>query len=72
MVDELMEALRQAIAKSSLSQEQIAQSAGIDKGVISRLARGERTVTRETADRIADALGYEIRMSVKLVKKKQK
>lgn len=57
----LAEALRQAITASEMSQATLAQETGIDPGVISRFIRGERSLSLETASKIADLLGLELR-----------
>jgi transcriptional regulator with XRE-family HTH domain len=39
------------------SQSELARYAGVDKAVISRFVRGERSMTLDTADRILKAMG---------------
>jgi len=51
--------LREAIERDPRSRYAISHECGVDQGVISRLMNG-RTVTTETADRLAECLGFEI------------
>lgn len=44
---------------AGLSQNQLAQRAGIDKAMVSRLERRERHPSRETIGKLADALGLD-------------
>ena len=62
-------ALRQAIAESDLTRNEIARRANIDPGMVSRFVRGERGATLWTASKIADVLGLEIVLRPKRQKK---
>jgi len=53
--------LRRAVEESPLTQYQLAKASGIDKGILSRFIRGERTITLATAARLAEALDLELR-----------
>lgn len=57
--------LRRAIQGSPLTQYQLAKVSGIDKGILSRFIRGERTITLTTAARLAEALGMELGPAVR-------
>jgi plasmid maintenance system antidote protein VapI len=52
----LSEVLRTAILKADLSAYELAQAAGVDRSVLSRFLAGRRSITLETADRLADVL----------------
>jgi transcriptional regulator with XRE-family HTH domain len=53
--------LRQAIEESPLSQYELAKVSGVNKGILSRFVRGERTITLSTAARLAEALDLDLR-----------
>ncbi len=55
-------ALRAAIKRDSRSQPVIAKAADVDKGILSRFVRGQRSMTLDTADRVCAALGVECRL----------
>jgi plasmid maintenance system antidote protein VapI len=52
----LSEQLRERIAAAGLSVYELARDAGIDRSVLSRFLAGKRTITLETADRLAPVL----------------
>ena len=52
--------LRRIIAECGLSRYEIARRSGVDKAALSRFAHGERGLTTETLDRLAEALGLEL------------
>jgi plasmid maintenance system antidote protein VapI len=52
----LSEEIRAAILKADLSAYELARAAGVDRSVVSRFLAGRRTITLETADRIAEVL----------------
>jgi len=58
---DIQEQLRQAIEESPVTQYRLAKVSGIDKGILSRFIRGERTITLATAARLAEALDLELR-----------
>ena len=58
---DIQEQLRQAIEESPVTQYRLAKISGIDKGILSRFIRGERTITLATAARLAEALDLELR-----------
>ena len=53
--------LRRAIEESPITQYALAKISGIDKGILSRFIRGERTITLATAARLVEALDLELR-----------
>ena len=53
--------LRQAIIKSGLSQYELGDLSGVNRAQINRFVRGERTLTLESAEKIVDALGLELK-----------
>lgn len=57
----LAEQLRAAIRQSGLSGNQVAYRAGVPQAVVSRFLRGERSITLNTAAKLAAALGLELR-----------
>jgi transcriptional regulator with XRE-family HTH domain len=52
----LPDAIRAAIHKSRLSVNDLARRSTVDKAVISRFLKGERTISVETAQKILSAL----------------
>ena len=56
--------LRKAIVNSGYTQNQLSELSGVNRAQINRFVKGERTLTLESAERIAKVLGLE------LVKKK--
>jgi plasmid maintenance system antidote protein VapI len=56
----LSDALRAAIDQADLSAYELAQAAGVDRSVLSRFRAGKRTITLETADRLAEVLKLRI------------
>lgn len=64
----IVKTLREAIEGSDLNITQIGELSGVDKAQISRFVNEKRTLTLESAERIAEALGLEL----KAKKKRQK
>jgi transcriptional regulator with XRE-family HTH domain len=52
--------LRQAILSAKLSRYAISKLSGVSQAVLSRFVTGGRTLTLETAAKLADALGLEL------------
>jgi transcriptional regulator with XRE-family HTH domain len=52
----LSEQLRRAIRARGMSLSALAEESGVDRAVLSRFAAGTRTITIETADRLAAVL----------------
>jgi len=63
--DDIEDQLRRAIVESPITQYKLAQVSGIDKGILSRFIRGERTITLTTAARLAEALDLELRPAMR-------
>ena len=57
----LADQLRAAICESGLTHYRLAELSGVAAAVLSRFASGERDIRLETAGRIADVLGLELR-----------
>ena len=53
--------LRQAMERSGLTRYQISQETGIAESVLSRFASGERTLSGQNIDKLADYLGLELK-----------
>lgn len=66
---DLSEQLRRAIKESGLTPYRIATDAGVDRAVMTRFVNGSRGLTLDTASRIADYLGLELRPARKRDKK---
>jgi len=54
--------LVRAIRRSRIPLRHLADRAGIDPGIVSRLLAGKRGITLRTADRLARALGLRFRL----------
>ena len=67
--EQLADSLRKAIENSGYSQAEIAVETGIDAGILSRFMRGERSLTLETAGKIAELLKLSLKPT-KATKKK--
>jgi plasmid maintenance system antidote protein VapI len=52
----LSEQLRELIGTAGPSVYELARDAGVDRSVLSRFLAGKRTITLETADRLAAVL----------------
>jgi transcriptional regulator with XRE-family HTH domain len=63
----ILDAIREAIAKSDLSAYELAKRSGIDKAALSRFINSGAGLSIESIERIAPALGLEI-----VVKKKSR
>jgi hypothetical protein len=57
MQTNLAETIRNAIRASGKSAGQLGASSCVDKAIITRFLRGERSITVETADKLLAALG---------------
>lgn len=57
----IVETLRKAMKNSGLNITQLEKLSGVDKGQISRFLNEERTLTLESAEKIAKVLGLELR-----------
>jgi len=54
--------LRKAIEASDKSNRKIEREAGLAVGTVSRFVRGMRNITLGAAERVAEALGYRLRL----------
>ena len=61
----IVKTLREAIESSDLNITQIGELSGVDKAQISRFVNEKRTLTLESAERIAEALGLELKAKKK-------
>ena len=61
----LTEALLQAIERRSESLYRLAKDSGIDYGTLHRFTNGARTLTLDTADRLAEFLELELKPRTK-------
>ena len=59
-VPSLSDEIRAAIDKADLSAYELARAAGVNRSVLSRFQAGKRTITLETADRLAEILKLRI------------
>ena len=53
--------LRAAFAESGLSRFELARRAGISYAIVHRFTGGDRGITLDTASKLADVLGLELR-----------
>lgn len=56
----IVDALRKAIRESGLTHYRIAKDAGISPDQLDRFIRRERSLTIDTAAKVADVLGLEL------------
>ena len=52
--------LRAAFAESGLSRFELARRAGVSYAIVHRFMGGDRTITLDTATKLADVLGLEL------------
>jgi transcriptional regulator with XRE-family HTH domain len=64
----LVDSIRQAVEASGKTRYRIAKESGVSAGQLSRLVNGERGMTVETIERLADALGLAIKLEPKTTK----
>ncbi len=57
----VIERLRDAVRRDGRTLKAIAAEAGVDHSCLSRFMRGQRKVGSETVERLAAALGLELR-----------
>ncbi len=53
--------LRQAILESEMSRNEISRRSGVDRAQLCYFVQGKRTLTLRSAEKIAEALGLELR-----------
>jgi plasmid maintenance system antidote protein VapI len=61
MAASLTESLRTAIINSGLSKYRLARMTGIDANNISRFLKGTRGICLSTAEKLAEAVGFEVK-----------
>jgi plasmid maintenance system antidote protein VapI len=61
MEQTLSDVLRRAILESGMTRYAIAVKAGVDQASLSRFVAGKRSMSLETADKLMDVLGLEVR-----------
>lgn len=57
----IIEILRKAIEDSGYSQNQLSKLSGVNRAQINRFVKGERTLTLESAEKIAKVLKLELK-----------
>ena len=65
-----MDQLRRAIEKANETPYAIAQGSGVNRSQLSRILRGERSLSIESAERVATYLGFDIVLTPKRTKRK--
>jgi transcriptional regulator with XRE-family HTH domain len=63
MNHDLANAIRSVIKASGLSANELATYSTVDKGIIGRFLKGQRSITIETAQRILTALGCTVEIT---------
>lgn len=61
----LVDAIRRAVEESGKTRYRIAKESGVSAGQLSRLVNGERGMTVDTIERLADYLGLRISIQPK-------
>lgn len=56
----MIEQVKQALEASGKTRYRVAKESGISQGQLSRLVSGERGLTVDTLEKLADCLGLEI------------
>jgi transcriptional regulator with XRE-family HTH domain len=67
---QLTKAISAAVKASDQTPYAIARGAGVARSQLSRLLSGERGMSTETVEKLADYLGFEITIRPKRAKKK--
>ncbi len=68
----LVDAIRLAVEASSKTRYRIAKESGVSAGQLSRLVNGERGMTVDTIERLADYLGLQITIEPKAKTRKER
>jgi transcriptional regulator with XRE-family HTH domain len=68
----LVDAIRRAVEASGKTRYRIAKESGVSAGQLSRLVNGERGMTVETIERLADYLGLRITIEPKNKTRKER
>jgi plasmid maintenance system antidote protein VapI len=61
MKEPLSATLRRTILESGMTRYAIAAKTGVDQAALSRFVAGKRSMSLETADKLMDVLGLEVR-----------
>ena len=61
MSDKLSRGIRRAIEESGMSRYRLSRESGVTQAALSRFMHGKRGLTLDSADRLMDVLGLEIR-----------
>jgi transcriptional regulator with XRE-family HTH domain len=56
----ISDALRSAIIKSGMTRYEIAKRSGVPQSALSRFMNGERSISLETLDKLAEVLSVEL------------
>jgi transcriptional regulator with XRE-family HTH domain len=56
----ISDALRSAIAESGLTRYEISKRSGVPQSALSRFVKGERSISLETLDKLAEVLDVEL------------
>jgi transcriptional regulator with XRE-family HTH domain len=68
----LLDEIRRAVETSGKTRYRIAKESGVSAGQLSRLVNGERGMTVETIERLAEYLGLKISIQPKNKTKKER
>lgn len=68
----ILDDLRDALENCGRTRYRVSLESGINQSTLSRFARGHFLLTVETAERLADALGHEIKLTPKARTRKGK
>lgn len=60
LVSEILDAMRRALQNSDKTRYRVSQETGIDQGHLSRFLSGEKGLSFDAMELLADALGLEI------------
>lgn len=58
----LLDELKRAIEADPRTEYRIAADSGVSRSILTRLQTGERSPSIETIERLADVLGYDVRL----------
>jgi plasmid maintenance system antidote protein VapI len=61
MAESLTEQLKTAIEQSGMTRYKLAQAAGVEESTLSRFVNGKRSLSLESASRLAEFLDLELR-----------
>jgi transcriptional regulator with XRE-family HTH domain len=61
MSESLIEQLKAAIEQSGMTRYKLAQAAGVEESTLSRFVNGKRSLSLESASRLAEVLNLELK-----------